>query len=216
MSTKGRITDGLGTGRTVSVTPANALLVQVLPDTSIGIPGALLSRYRLLSEFFLDGGGSSNQVVNGAGTPVEFSIRASVGLTKWITGFRVIIEGNEFALATNDFRRYGAIPDPGLPNGLQIEADQGGVITAIANEPVRITGDYLNYANEFTNFINAITSNAEYLQFVFRFDQPIVLTAASTDRLTIRVRDNLIAAVIAVPAARARQYALATGYQESV
>lgn len=214
MSTKGRITDGLGTGRTVSVTPANALLVQVLPDTSIGIPGALLSRYRLLSEFFTDGGGSSNQVVNGAGTPVEFSIRASVGLTKWITGFRVIIEGNNFELATANFRAYGAIPDPGLPNGIQIEADQGGVITAIANEPVRITGDYLNYATSFTNFVNAITAQADYLQFAFRFEQPIVLTAASTDRVVIRVRDNLIAAILS--SGTPRQYALATGYQESV
>ena len=214
MSTKGRITDGLGTGRTVAVTPANALLVQVLPDTSIGIPGALLSRYRLLSEFFIDGAGSSNQVVNGSATPVEFSIRASVGLTKWITGFRVIIEGNGFELATANFRAYGAIPDPGLPNGIQIEADQGGVITAIANEPVRITGDYLNYANGFTNFINAITAQADYLQFVFRFEQPIVLTAASTDRVIIRIRDNLIAAILS--SGTPRQYALATGYQESV
>jgi len=214
VSTKGRITDGLGTGRTVAVTPANALLVQVLPDTSIGIPGALLSRYRLLSEFFIDGAGSSNQVVNGSATPVEFSIRASVGLTKWITGFRVIIEGNGFELATANFRAYGAIPDPGLPNGIQIEADQGGVITAIANEPVRITGDYLNYANGFTNFINAITAQADYLQFVFRFEQPIVLTAASTDRVIIRIRDNLIAAILS--SGTPRQYALATGYQESV
>lgn len=215
MSTKGRITDGLGTGRTVSVTPANALLVQVLPDTSIGIPGDLLSRYRLLSEFFLDGAGSNNQLVIGSlATPVEFTVRASVGLTKWITGFRVIIEGNNFELATADFRRYGAIPDPGLTNGIQIEADQGGVITSIANEPVRITGDYLNYANGFTNFINAITAQADYLQFVFRFEQPIVLTAASTDRVIIRVRDNLIAAVLS--SGTPRQYALATGYQESV
>lgn len=215
MSTKGRITDGLGTGRTVSVTPANALLVQVLPDTSIGIPGDLLSRYRLLSEFFLNGAGSNNQLVNGSGTPVEFSIRASVGLTKWITGFRVIIEGDNFALATNDFRRYGAIPNPGLPNGTQIEANQGGVVTSIASEPIQITGDFLNYANGFTNFVNAITANAEYLQFAFRFEQPIVLTAASTDRVIIRVRDNLIAAVLA-PGGTPRQYALATGYQESV
>ena len=214
MSTKGRITDGLGTGRTVSVTPANALLVQVLPATSIGIRDALLSRYRLLSEFFTDGGGSSNQVVNGAGTPVEFSIRAEPGLTKWITGFRVVIEGNNFELATADFRRYGFILDPGLPNGIQIEADQGGVITSIANEPVRITGDYLNYANGFTNFINAITAQADYLQFVFRFEQPIVLTAASTDRVIIRIRDNLTLAILS--SGTPRQYALATGYQESV
>jgi len=214
VSTKGRITDGLGTGRTVAVTPANALLVQVLPDTSIGIPGALLSRYRLLSEFFIDGAGSSNQVVNGSATPVEFSIRASVGLTKWITGFRVIIEGNGFELATANFRAYGAIPDPGLPNGIQIEADQGGVITAIANEPVRITGDYLNYATSFTNFVNAITAQADYLQFVFRFEQPIVLTAASTDRVVIRIRDNLTLAILS--SSTPRQYALATGYQESV
>lgn len=213
MSTKGRIADGLGTSRTVAVTPANALLVQVLPETSIGIPGNLLAGYRLLSEFFTDAGGSSNQVVNGSGTPVEFAIRATTGVTKWITGFRIIIEGNNFELATADFRRYGAIVAPGLTNGIEIQADQGGIVTDIAGDPVQNTGDYLNYADGFTNFVNAITAQADYLQFTFRFERPIVLTAASNDRVIIRIRDNLTLAVLS--SGTPRQYALATGYQES-
>lgn len=214
MSIKTRIHDGLGTDRTASVTPANALLVQVLPETSKGVPASELSSLRLLQEFFVDGTGSSNQVVNGSVTPVEFSIRAASLVTKWITGFRLNIEGNNFELATSNFRGYGALV-AGLTNGIQIQAEQGGVATNIAAEPILIAGDYLNYAADFVNIVNAITAQADFLQFTFTFDQPIVLTEGSTDRLVIRIRDDLTAAIVAA-GAPPRQYAIARGYQEFV
>lgn len=216
MSVKTRIHDGLGSGRTANVTPQNALLVQVLPETSKGVPPADLSNLRFLQEFFLDSLGSSDQRVNGSVTPVEFFVAAGAGVTKWITSFKMIIESNSFELATANFRDYGATLNPGLPNGIQIEAFQGGTTTAIAPEPIRIAGDYLQYADSFTNFVNAITAQADYLQVNFTFETPIVLTAGSTDRITIRIRDNLTAALTAAPVTAARQYALARGYQEFV
>jgi hypothetical protein len=214
MSVKTRLHDGLGTGRTVSVTPSNALLVQVLPETSKGVPSADLSALKLLQEFFVDSTGSSDQRVNGSVTPVEFSVTASASRTKWITGFRIIIEADGFELATADFRDYGNTASPGLTNGVQIEAFQGGITTAIAAEPIRNAGDFLNYADDFTNLINAISAQSDYLMFMFEFDTPVVLTEGSTDRLTIRIRDNLITALVST--ATPRQYAIARGYQEAL
>lgn len=214
MSLRSRIVDGLGSAREASVTPNNALLVQVLPDTSKGVPPADLTNLRLLQEFFVDSLGSSDQRINGSVTPVEFSVRASASLTKWITGFRVIIEADGFELGTADFRDYGATVSPGLPNGIQIEAVQSGITTTIAPDPIKTAGDYLNYGNRYINFTNAISAQSDYLQIVFDFDQPIVLTEGSSDRLVIRIRDNLIAALVST--ATPRQYALARGYQESI
>lgn len=214
MSVKSLIQDGLGTDRLANVTPQNALLVSVLPQTSKGVPPADLSNLRQLQEFFVDSTSSSNQRVNGSVTPVEFSVTASGSVTKWITGFRIIIEADGFEISTADFRDYGSTATPGLTNGIQIEAFQGGVTTAIASEPIQTAGDFLNYADAFTNFVNAISAQSDYLQVVFNFPTPVVLTEGSSDRLTIRIRDNLIAALNST--ATPRQYAIARGYQENV
>lgn len=214
MSIKTRIHDGLGSGLTANVTPKNALLVQVLPETSKGVPPADLSNLRFLQEFFVTSGGSSDQRVNGSVSPVEFSVTAGVGVTKWITDFRIIIEANAFELATSNFRDYGATLNPGLTNGVQIETFQNGQTVPISTEPIRIAGDYLQYADNFTNFVNAITAQADYLQLNFTLPTPVVLTEGSTDRITIRIRDNMLLALVS--SATPRQYAIARGYQEAV
>lgn len=212
MSVKTRIHDGTGTGRTALVTPANALLVQVLPETSKGVPPEDLSNLRLFREFFVDSTNSSDQRVDGSVTPVEFSVAASIGATRWVTGFRIIIEADGFELSTSDFREYGAAT-AGLTNGIDIEAIQSGNTVFIAAEPIRTAGDYLNYADDFINLVNAVSAQSDHLQFTFNFDTPIVLTEGSTDRLLIRIRDNLITALTS--SATPRQYAIARGYQET-
>lgn len=220
MSVKGQILDGLGQGYTAQVGPNNALLVQVLPDTSKGVPPADLTALRQLREFFTNPalGDPINQRVNATlAAPVEFSVLASSGLTKWITSFRLNIESQTVQLNSAEFRSYGATV-AGLTNGVQIEAVQSGVTTNIASEPVRIIGDYLNYSdNAGINFVNALTTTMDFLQFTFTFDKPVVLAEGSSDRLTIRIRDNLVAALTSggAPAGvPARQYAIASGYQE--
>lgn len=213
MSVKTRLTDGLGSAREASITPQNALLVQVLPETSKGIPSSDLSTLRVLQEFFVDSLGSSDQRVNGSVTPVEFSVRAASALTKWLTGFIVVIEADGFELGTSDFREYGTVV-AGLTNGIQIEAFQGGITTLISPEPIRTAGDYLNYGDSFINFTNAISAQSDYLRISFSFATPIVLTQGSADRLTMRIQDNLVAALVS--AATPRQYALARGYQETL
>jgi hypothetical protein len=213
VSVKSCIHDGLGSGRTANVTPQNALLVQVLPETSKGVPPADLSNLRFLTEFFRDSTNSIEQRVLGTlAAPVDFTVSASAGVTKWITDFRIILEGQQLEMATQDFRQYGAAAF--LTNGLQIQAIQSGTLTEIAPEPIRLAGDYFQYADGFTNLINTISSTADYLQFNFVLKTPVVLTEGSSDQLRIRIRDNMPIAL--QPAGLARQYAVARGYQEFV
>lgn len=215
MTVKTRIADGLGSQREASVTPQNALLVQVLPETSKGVPPADLSNLRLLQEFFTTSLGSSDQRVNGSVTPVVFSVRAAAGITKWITGFRIFIEADGFEIQTQDFREYGAVTaPPGLPNGIQIEAFQAGITVPVAAEPIRTAGDYLQYAASHLNFVNVITAQSDYYAVDFVLSTPIVLTGGSTDAVIIRIRDNLVAALVS--SGTPRQYAIARGYQEFV
>ena len=214
MSVKTEIQDGGGSSRTASVTEDRALLVSQVAVSSQDVPAAVLSRLRQLREFFVDSAGVTNQRVDGSTTPVEYTVAAAPGVTKWITGFRMIIEANGFEIATADFRDYGATGAPGLPNGIDIEAFQGGVTTSISALPIRTAGDYLNYADEFTNFVNAITAQADYLQFVFKFTEPVVLPVGSADKLIIRINDDLVAALQSTVGAE--QYAIARGYQETV
>ena len=213
MSVKTRIHDGLGSGRTANVTPKNALLVQVLPETSKGVPPADLANLRFLQEFFRNSAGSVEQRVAATlAAPVDFVVTAQPSVNKWITDFRIILEGNQFELATQDFRQYGSAAF--LTNGLQIQAIQSGTTVEITPEPIRIMGDYLQYADNFTNLINTISSTADYLQFVFNLPTPVVLAEGSSDLLRIRIRDNMPIAL--TPAGTARQYAIARGYQEFV
>jgi len=215
MPVKTEIKDGRGSARTVSVTDANALLVSVLPQSSKGIPPDDLASLRQLREFFVDGTGSESHVVDGSTSSVEFSVTAQIGITRWITGFRLIIQGQNTDLSSNDFRRYSATA-AGLTNGVEIEAIQGGVTTVITGAgAVTDMGQYLRYADDFTNIVSAISANVDYLHFDFTFDQPVVLTEGTSDRLVIRINDDLTAAYN-VPSADTAQYAVARGYQESV
>lgn len=213
MAVKGEIKDGQGTGRTAAVTPQNALLVSVLPQSSKGIPPDDLASLRQLREFFVNAVGSEDQIVDGSTTSVEFSVSALTGLTKWITGFRLIVQGQTTDLSSQDFRRY-AQTAAGLTNGVEIEAVQSGATTVITGAgAVQSMGQYLRYADDFVNIVSAISANVDYLHFDFTFDNPVVLAEGSTDRVLIRINDDLTAALSATDSA---QFAIARGYKESV
>ena len=209
MTIRAEIKDGLGGSRSVSVTEQNALLVSVLPQTAKGISTTDLTNLRQLRGYFEDSAGSNAQNVDGSGSPVEFSIGTVAGLTKWITGFKVILEGVNLEIGTNDFRRYGAAAAaPGLTNGLEIEAIQSGTTVKITPEPVQTIGDFLNWADDFTSLVNSVGAQEDFLAFTFTFDRPVVLVEGSQDRLTIRIQDDLTAID--------KQIAIARGFQEFI
>ena len=210
MSIDSKLIDALGTQRGVKVTEQNALLVSVLPQSSKGIPPSDIANLRQLREYFVEPGGSESQAVDGSTTPVEFSVSASVNVTKWINGMRLIVESTQLDLASTEFRRYGSAGGAsGLTNGMEIEAVQGGVTTALTTEPVVNMGRWLNWAEtQFQNFVGVAPGGADYAQFNFLFSQPVVLTEGTTDRLLFRVNDDLTGLTA--------QYAIARGYQEFV
>ena len=211
MTARVEIKDGTGSGAVAQVSSAtNALLVQQLPESGRGVPAGDLSSLRQLRSYFTDASGSNAQNVDGSTTPVEFSILAEPSITKWVTGFRLILEGTNLEIATNDFRRYGNATTAGTPltNGVEIEAVQSGVTTAIAAEPVGDIGDYLQWADDFVALTNAVSSQSDYLHFDFTFDRPVVLTEGTLDALTIRINDDLTPID--------KHIAVARGYQEFV
>ena len=213
MSVKVEIKDGLATSRTAQVLESRALLVSVLPQSSKGIPPADLAALRQLREAFVDASGSDSQIVDGSTTPVEFRILAGVGITKWVTGFRLLVQGQTTDLSSNDFRKY-AQTTGGLTNGVEIETFQSGTTTVITGAgPVLTMGEYLRYADDFTNIVSAISASVDYLHFDFTFDQPVVLAEGSSDAVIIRINDDLTSALAATDSA---QYAIARGYQESI
>lgn len=208
MGVKTEIKDGLGSSRTASVTSQNALLVSVLPQSSRGIPPEDLSNLRQLREYFTNAG-SELQNVDGSVTPVSFNVQATASVTKWVTGFKLVVESSQLDLTSNEFQRYGnAGGATGLTNGVDIEAFQSGVTTAITAQPVVSMGDYLSWcdSDKFVNIVGVAAGGADYVNFTFSFPQPIVLTEGSSDRLTIRINDNL--------STLTTQFAIAEGYQE--
>lgn len=209
MTIKNIIEDGLGTGKTAQVTPANAVLVQLTPDTSIGISEEALTSIRLQREFFLNSSNSELMNVDGSVTPVDFEITAELGFTKWITGFRIIMEDTNLEMDTADFRRFGSATTAGSPltNGVQIFSFQSGEITNIANDPIRFSGDFFRYSDDYLNFKNAISAQEDYLLFRFNLDKPIVLPDGSSDKIVIRINDDLTPLVT--------MYAIARGYKEA-
>lgn len=206
---RGKITDGQGSGRDAFVTENNALKVQIVPETSKGLPPEDLANLRLL-RVFLASSGSSAMNVDGSAGAFEFTVASEPGLTKWITGLRLILEGTNLEITTNDFRRFGAATTAGSPltNGVIVRAEQSGEIVPICAAPIQRIGEFLSYTDDFLNLINSVSSQSDFLSFDFVFDKPVVLAEGGNDRVVIVIQDDLTAID--------RFEAIARGYQEFV
>lgn len=192
MPIRNHIEDGGGSGKLTDVTPREALKVQPLPETAVGIPQKVLTALLVEREYLTNSAGSSNLNIDGSVTAVDFSIRAQSGITKWITGFDVLFEDGQLDMSTTEFRRFGDAAAT-LTNGILIFAEQSGVTTNIAVDPIQIMGDFFNYADGYINLINAIAANTDFLKWTFMLDKPIVIPAGTQDRFVFRIRDNLTA-----------------------
>lgn len=211
MAVKSEILDGLGSGRTVMVTEASALLVSTIPETARGMDPSYLNNLLTLVETFKNAAGSDDQVVDGSTTPVEFSIQAEPGVTKWITGFRMVIQGSALDIASNTIRKYSQAA-AGLSNGIDIEAFQAGVTTPLAPSPVQTIADYFLYQREFVSLSSAISAQEDLLTFDVEFDRPVVLVSGTTDRVTVRINDDLTSALTST---NAKQITIARGWKEN-
>lgn len=192
MPIRNHIEDGGGTGRLTDVTARDALKVQTMPETAVGIPQRVLTALLVEREYLTNSAGSSNLNINGSVTAVDFSVRAESGVTKWITGFDVLFEDGQMDMSTTEFRRFGDAAAT-LTNGILIFAEQSGVTTNIAVDPIQVMGDFFNYADSYVNLVNAVAANTDFLRWTFMLDKPIVIPAGSQDRFVFRIRDDLTA-----------------------
>lgn len=189
------IRDGEGTKKTAGVTDNRALKVSVIDPvyTDISLEDALPSLLaRKQFKDFLKNGSSKELNVNGSTTPVTFKQMSEEGKIKWLIGIRILLNGTYFEINTNDFRRFGtAAIAPGLTNGITLEVSQSGIVTDLFAEPVKYVGQFLDYADSFTNLVNSVSSQSDFLAFDFSFDAPIVLPAGTTDFIGLTVQDDL-------------------------
>lgn len=210
MAVRAQFLDGAGSGRVADVIPAGSVLVTPTTETARGVDAATIANQLALFERFTDGAGSSEQAVDGSTTPVEFSIRAEQGLTKWVAGFRLVIIGPNLDVSTvGQLRRYAATAG-GLTNGVQIEALQAGQ-TAEISGTVQTMADYFQTSRDFTSLAGSISNNEDLLTLDWVFARPVVLAEGSTSRITIHIRDDLTASL---NTANATQFAVARGWKE--
>jgi hypothetical protein len=201
------IRDGTGSGREAGVTKDHALKVSVIELGASEVSAEILTRKKLFRGYLTDTQGSNSLNVDGSSTPVQFSVTADVGATRWITGIRYVLHGESLEINTNDFRRFGmAAIAPGLTNGITIYIEQGGGSTSLFIDPIQSIGDFLPFADDFTNLVNSVDTQKDYLDFEYHFDIPIVLPLASADRIVTEIRDDLTALALFK--------AIVRGYQE--
>jgi hypothetical protein len=195
MALDAHIKDGEGSGRLAGVTKDNALKVTTVEPIAVEISPEILTRRKLYYSFLEDSGGSTDLNIDGSVTPVDFQEIALSDRVKWITGIRFLFNGLSLELDTNDFRRFGeatAINTP-LTNGIEFSVEQGGTVSNLFVTPIGTIGQFMDYADGFTNFINAISAQSDFLSFDFNFVQMVVLPRGSTDRILVKVCDDLTA-----------------------
>lgn len=189
------VRDGTGTRFTAQVNSDNALKVYqsepvLVDEAEDGY--ASLTRKKQYRDWLRTAAGSEDMLVDGSTNAVYFSETSQSEKVKWITAWRLIMHSTGMELDTNDFRGFGAAAGPsGLTNGLQFYFVQDGRQIDVFLENVKNLGDFLKYADDYTNLVNAVTSQSDYLHFDFTFDQPIALPAGSNDKIVMVVNDDL-------------------------
>jgi len=181
------------TGKRIQVSGDGALRVEIVEGAAVELPVEILTRRKVLRDFLRNTSNSIDLNVDGSTTNVDFTESADTTKPKWITGARVLFNGNNLEMNTNDFRRFGAATASQTPlnNGLEFFVIQGGLQTDFFIDPIVRMGDFFDYADDYLNIVNAVSAQSDFLYFDFDFDQPIVIPPSTTDRIVMRVKDDL-------------------------
>lgn len=192
------IKDGGGSRRSALVLDDQSLYVT--PNNNVPAPGVESQKIIIFRQYFTDDGtktGSNDMRVNGSTTNVDFWIPASVDRDRYITSISFEIADQS---ATLD--KFGAIT--ALTNGCQLLYDRPGVETIEIDDAIKSNWDLIRLcqgnppigsaADAFR--ANNVVGNAEgYIPF---FDLKIILPpygikldAGTTDKIIIRIRDNI-------------------------
>jgi hypothetical protein len=201
------IKDGEGTGYKAGVTNKHALKVTVLELSTQDLSADELTARKNFRGFLSNSSGSTDLNVNGSSTSVLFKMSAVSDATRWISGVRVLMNDVNLELDTNDFRRFGtatAVSTP-LTNGLELYIEQGGIRTDLFVTPITTIGQFMDYADRYVNFINAVGTQEDFLSFDFDFDVSVALPPGSLDFVAMNVQDDLTNIDLFKVIARGRQ-----------
>lgn len=156
---------------------------------------AQVTQQKAFSARFATSAGSESAAVDGSATPVELYVGAVNGRIRFVSELRLVIEGTNFKLDSNEIRRFGPVVAPGLANGIELQAEQGGVVTDLFTDPITIAGDLLEYASPeargVVNVVDGVSAGVDVVIATIRLARPVGLPAGSTDRLVLRIRDDL-------------------------
>lgn len=139
----------------------------------------------LLFEKLVDGVGSSNLAVNGSTVPVEFTIEADP------TDIKVVRE-LKFSWFDNGVKIDTFLgQNSPLTNGLEVEFSFNGVTTPIF--PIKTTADFNGHFafGDGSRFEINTGSGNDYVTATLSPREPFVLRPGTTDKIVIRVNDNL-------------------------
>lgn len=195
MAVKNNIVDGTGTGTQVKVEPDNSLKV-----TSTNLPPKDSdSDIRLFRSYMRNDSDSFDMRVAGtAATPIEFYIEATTDADRYIDTISIVISDQGATL-----NQFGSIA--ALTNGVEIFYEDKELGDVVIADSLKSNFDFARLCAGGVHGIGSGTtsyraSNVEgnsegyllYLDFSEVFGVPwgVKLSASSTKRLVVRIKDN--------------------------
>jgi len=164
--------------------------VQAISGTVSTLPGGIGDQFQ---EKFKDGG-SSDMLVNGSGTPVNFIVLAdSSGISakrRLLNYIRCYGGGNGIK-----FGQFLSKSGSGLSNGIQINIESQGELFSFF--PIKTTEDWKNLfsTSPGSDFRLDIQAGGDEFISDFRPAQPIPLEPNTSDNVTIIVQDNITSGI---------------------
>lgn len=172
---------------------------QLLTKGVVGLP-AVGSTVEVVPyrSYFLNAG-SSAMTVDGSTTAVEFTIEADATADLYITS--MLFEIGEGGAQINEFGNI-----PALANGVDVEYNNGTAVDLTGNMPLRTAFDVIKFCvnpgafgsgSNVYRVTNADGVSEVYapsidLKAAYGLDHGLVLRANTTDKLVIRINDDLL------------------------
>jgi hypothetical protein len=184
----------MGSGRSAQVTEGRALKVTTVQPSARELSPAELARFQYFSLYFSrrDAPTDFDLNVDGSVTPVDFRVQRQPEQVLYIKRVRFVFHDEQMDISGGEARRFAsAAAPPGLTNGIEFFTDQVGERVDIFNEPVKQMADFWQYADDFTAVTGALGAGEDFLSWDIVFEQPVVITQGSIDRVSIIVNDDL-------------------------
>ena len=148
----------------------------------------------------LANGGSTAMNVNGASTPVEFTLDPGSQLAYRVYALVLTIHSTGMDLAAADFPIFGAV-GAALTNGIRVFTSRGSPVVNVElfPTPVKKLSDFYRYTMwpeagaQISGQTDGVASGTDVVRVVLSWpiSDPLELRSRSTDKLTVRIADNL-------------------------